>query len=132
MLMIIQKSKLKYFLPRKQHKCPYPCTLINVRETSVKEQSGRDPDVAYLLLRFKDNVSVIESYYSKNIHSLISDIGGYIAIGSVLIWIILKINERFKSNQFYGQSIERESRNSIGKNWSMKARTSSITSVECQ
>ena len=106
--------------------------MINVKETSVKEQSGRDPDVAYLLLRFKDNVSVIKSYYSKNIHALISDIGGYIAIGSVLIWMILKINDCIKSRHFYQLSIQKESRNSIGKNWSLKARNSSITSVECQ
>ena len=106
--------------------------MINVKETSVKEQSGRDPDVAYLLLRFKDNISVIESYYLKNIHALISDIGGHIAIGSVLIWMILKINDCIKSRHFYQLSIQKESRNSIGKNWSLKARSSSITSVECQ
>ena len=103
--------------------------MINVKETSVKEQIGRDPDVAYLLLRFKENVSVIKSYYSKNIHTLISEIGGYIAIGITLIWIVMKINDCIKSSYFYQMNIQKEGRNSF-QNWFLKARNSSITAVE--
>ena len=123
----------KTFLFRKIKECPYPCTLINVKAIAFKEQNGKDPDLAYLLLRFKENVSVVQSRYAKNIHTLISEIGGYIAIGSLLTWIILKVNDCIVKRHFDKMRFRKEDRESSAKSWFLKSRrsSSSITTVEC-
>ena len=122
---------LRLYLFRKLKECPYPCTLINVKAIAFKEQNGKDPDLAYLLLRFKENVSVVQSRYAKNVHTLISEIGGYIAIGSLFTWIILKFNDCIVTRHFYKTRFHREDREASAKSWFLKSRKSSITTVEC-
>ena len=104
-------SKQNIFLASKNRKyqCPYPCTLINVKQNvktfcsvctpnqpcnRCNSTNRADERYGYIRLMFQENIKFFKSSYVIDLRSfftLISDIGG--CIGIFLGWSILQINE---------------------------------------